>query len=223
MSREPTSQEVHDLVAEALRPADRQPDPARLAAFRRQVIDSAPTGPGGPVVHRAHRPDRAGRGRWSPARPSGRVAGALGGAVAAACVALVALAVLRPEPEQPDGFVGVAVSPPGAPGSSPGGEASARVQIAPGGGGHVVRISTADLPRPDGFYEVWFARTDAAAGLQVVSAGTFRPDGQGRVDSRFDTAVDPADFQLVLVTREPLDGDPLPTTDVVLQLELPPA
>lgn len=206
MSREPTPQEVHDLVADALRPPDRQPDPARLAAFRRQVADSASTRPGGPAIHRANRPSR-------------RMAGAVGGAVAAACAAVVALVVLWPGSDQPDGFVGVAVSPGGAPGD----QASAEVRIAPGGAGHVVRINTTDLPRPDGFYEVWFARTDAATGLRVVSAGTFRPDGQGRVDARFDTAVDPADFQLVLVTREPLDGDPLPTTDVVLQLELPSA
>ncbi len=219
MSREPTPQEVHDLVGEALRPPDRQPDPARLAAFRRQVIDSAASRADAPIAPGAHRPDRSARGRWTPARPSRRMAGALGGTLAAACAALVVFAVLRPGPDLPDGFAGVAVSPGGAPGDA----ASAQVQIAPGGGGHVVRISTTDLPRPDGFYEMWFARTDPATGLQVVSAGTFRPDGQGRVDARFDTAVDPADFQLVLVTREPLDGDPLPTTDVVLQLELPPA
>lgn len=219
MSREPTPQEVHDLVADALRPPERQPDPARLAAFRRQVVDSAPSRPGGPAVHRAHHPDRSRRARWAPARPSRRMAGALGGALAAACVALVALAVLRPESDRSEGFVGVAVSPAGTPED----QASAEVRIAPGSAGHVVRISTADLPPPDGFYEVWFARTDATSGLRVVSAGTFRPDGQGRVDARFDTAADPADFQLVLVTREPLDGDPLPTTDVVLQLELPPA
>lgn len=219
MTREPTSDEVHDLVAEALCPVDRQPDPARLAAFRREVLDSTPSGPGEPVVHRAHRSDRPARGRWAPARPSRRTAGALGGAVAVACAALVALAVLRPGSDRADGFDGVAVAPAGAPGAG----ASARIQIGPDGAGHVVRISSTDLQRPDGFYEVWFARTDAAAGLQVVSAGTFRPDGEGRVDARFDTAVDPADFQLVLVTREPLDGDPLPTTDVVLQLELPPA
>lgn len=63
------------------------------------------------------------------------------------------------------------------------------------------------------FYEIWFVAPDDRPGARRrISAGTFHPDEQGRVDATFAAAVDPALFPVLSVSRQsgPLAARPGP-------------
>ena len=63
------------------------------------------------------------------------------------------------------------------------------------------------------FYELWFLTEEG--GSTWVSAGTFHPDDEGDTVVVLHAAVDPSVVTDVRITREPRDGDPAPSGDVV--------
>ena len=71
------------------------------------------------------------------------------------------------------------------------------------------------------YYELWFSRPGDAGRAKVTSVGTFvaRADGTARV--AFDVAVDPIAFDILSLTIEPEDGDPLQNGVPLLIVELP--
>jgi hypothetical protein len=94
----------------------------------------------------------------------------------------------------------------------------ARVVLAAAGGGagratatitregpqYVIELEGEGLPRPPvgAFYELWLVGAgDSPSQPNRASAGTFRPDGDGRVDVRLAAAVDPSRYAVLVVTR----------------------
>ena len=102
--------------------------------------------------------------------------------------------------------------------ASAGTTATAEVRLL--GIGREIHFHTEALPiLPTGeFYELWFASPrDRPGRPDRISAGTFHPDPQGVSDVRIMAAVDPARYPTLIVTAEPGDGDPRPSTDEVLR------
>jgi hypothetical protein len=112
-----------------------------------------------------------------------------------------------------------------------GAELEARAELAGGGAaatveltelpiGRVIDLRSDSLPvLPRGeFYELWFATRDDRPGApDRISAGTWHPDAEGSSVVRFTGAVDPARNPIVVITREPADGDPAPSGREVLR------
>lgn len=164
-----------------------------------------------PASRLAPAPGR-GRGR----RGRGRLALALAGVAAVAAAGGVGLGIAN---RGPSGNVEID-APLVAPGR-PGTVGSVRVREA--GIGRIVELRTSALPELDNtreFYEVWFA--GAGHGPErpnAVSAGTFHPDPEGRSEVELTAAVVPRNYPLLLITREPRNGDPRQTGPVVLQAQ----
>ena len=98
---------------------------------------------------------------------------------------------------------------------SPSGAAEASIAVRKTGIGRVVDLRSESLPIfPKGEdYELWFAKPgDRAARPNRISGGTFHPDENGRSHVSFAAAVDPALYPVVIVTAEPGDGDPRPSS-----------
>lgn len=192
-----------DELAEALAPAPRIPDPARIAALRAQVAATSPMS-GGDVV-----PIRSAR------RP--RLLALTATAAAVVLVAAGALLGRAFADGDPAGVIEYRGPIAGAS-ADVGGELVVRRT----GIGRVVRLETDDLPiLPKGeFYEVWFVGPgDSAASPNRISAGTFHPDDDGSSRVTFAAAVDPALFPAVAVTAES-DRDPRPSATEVLRADL---
>jgi len=141
--------------------------------------------------------------------------------LAAAAAALIALgvalgAVLAPREERQPG----PVERPAVTLASTAGPGTAVVRITIAGEGRIVRLRTDDLPALDNdaeFYELWFVDPrDRPGRPRRVSAGTFHPDAEERVDVILHAAADPAKLPILAVTREPRDGDGAPTAPDVL-------
>ncbi len=87
--------------------------------------------------------------------------------------------------------------------SGSGGTAS--VQVRKVGVGRTVHLRSDVLPiLPKGqYYQLWFVGPDDVSGArQRITAGTFHPDDQGRVDATFTAAVDPARFPVISVSMQ---------------------
>ncbi|UFU02987.1 anti-sigma factor [Ruania suaedae] len=84
--------------------------------------------------------------------------------------------------------------------------------------GRIVTLRSDSLPvLPTGeYYELWFV-TDGTDEPTRISAGTFHPDTEGRTLVVLHAAVDPNLVGTLEITREPGDGDPAPSGDVVLR------
>jgi anti-sigma-K factor RskA len=67
-----------------------------------------------------------------------------------------------------------------------------------------IHIDRLHDPRPGGLYELWFVARDG----RRVSAGTFHPDDDGRGTVRLVGAADPEVYPRIVVSLEPVDGDP---------------
>jgi anti-sigma-K factor RskA len=76
-----------------------------------------------------------------------------------------------------------------------------------------LRLATSGLEEPDGFTEVWLINTDLT---ELVSLGPIRDDGTYDLPA----GLDPAQFPIVDVSFEPLDGDPQHSGNSVLRGEL---
>ena len=81
--------------------------------------------------------------------------------------------------------------------------------------GRIVTLRSDTLPVVpyEQFYELWFLTEEG--GSTWVSAGTFHPDDEGDTVVVLHAAVDPSVVTDVRITREPRDGDPAPSGDVV--------
>jgi anti-sigma-K factor RskA len=125
----------------------------------------------------------------------------------AAAAAALAIALVAGGPEQPGGTT-IALKalnhPPGR----------ASLTIA----GSEATLTGRGLPPsgPHDYYEAWLA--DARG--RMVSMGTFRVSGDGRVDAHMAVAVKVSDYQLVDVSLEPDDGNPGHSDTSVLRATL---
>ncbi len=141
--------------------------------------------------------------------PTLRLRWAVGFAAAAAAVAIVAVLAGR-EP----GTLELEAELRAANG------AVATAEVREIGIGRTVEFNSDDLPiLPRGeFYELWFVGPGDRPGRpNRISAGTFHPDADGRSHVRFTAAVDPARYPVLVVTAEPGDGDPAPSSAEVLR------
>ena len=193
-------------LANALGPPARPLDPDRILALRAAAEEAQDVGPRA----QAAEPARRGFGlRLRFALPAAA-------AIAAACLAL-----------------GIVIGDDGGSTSAGGeveydggialGDASGTLRIADVGIGRDVDLKTDDLPiLPKGeFYEVWFVGPgDSVKSPNRISAGTFHPNEDGRSDISLNAAVDPILYPEVIVTAERGNGDPQPSSDVVLQADL---
>jgi len=80
--------------------------------------------------------------------------------------------------------------------------------------GQELVVDVSDLTKTDGFYEVWLIDPDTSA---MVGLGALADD-----TGRFviPTGLDLSQYRLVDVSSEPLDGDPVHSTDSVVRGEL---
>jgi len=81
--------------------------------------------------------------------------------------------------------------------------------------GRIVTLRSDSLPvlPYEQYYELWFLTEEG--GSTWVSAGTFHPDEEGNTVVVLHAAVNPAVVTEVRITREPRDGNPAPSGDVV--------
>jgi len=96
----------------------------------------------------------------------------------------------------------------------------ATVELTELGIGRVIELRSDTLPiLPKGeYYELWFATPgDRPGAPDRISAGTWHPDADGGSVARFTGAVDPALNPIVVITREPGDGNPAPSGREVLR------
>lgn len=145
------------------------------------------------------------RGRWL-ALAAAVVAGAVvGGAVVAGVVS-------RGDNDAPVLASADLTPVPGGPEEGQSGTA----QVQQGTSGAVLALNTADLARPDGFYEAWLM--DAKTG-GLVAMGTV-PYGQSSVKLPIPAGLDINQFSTVDVSVEPLDGNPKHSAVSVLRGQL---
>lgn len=74
----------------------------------------------------------------------------------------------------------------------------------------VLELDVDALPEVDGFYEVWLIDTNVEGMISLGSA-----DGDGRLS--IPAAIDPADFPVVDISVEPVDGDPTHSGQSILR------
>lgn len=90
---------------------------------------------------------------------------------------------------------------------------SGRAELLDEGGTMRLHVETADLDAGDGFLEVWVIDPTVT---RLVSLGPLRPDGTYDLPA----GLDPAEFPIVDVSVEPIDGNPTHSGDSVLRGEL---
>ena len=142
----------------------------------------------------------------TPLRPSRRrpMPWLLG--AAAAVVALVAgIAVYAGRPAQTDVVASVALDPLTA-----GQYGSGNAKLIDDRGQYRLKVDTTDLDPGEGFLELWLIDTKVS---KLVSLGPVRPDGTYDLPP----GLDPAEFPVVDVSVEPLDGNPAHSGDSVLR------
>jgi hypothetical protein len=125
-------------------------------------------------------------------------------AAAAAVLALVVLVggvALASRGDDGDTTVVAAAELEPLPGEPTGAASPTRAELVDESGRLQLDLSTADLPDPDGYYEVWLIDTEVVG---MVSLGPARADGVYDVPP----GVDPAVFPVVDVSLEPADGVP---------------
>jgi hypothetical protein len=76
-----------------------------------------------------------------------------------------------------------------------------------------LRVETEGLDTPDGYFEVWLINPSVT---ELVSLGPLRADG----DYDVPPGVDAAEFPIVDISDEPVDGDPSHSGDSVLRGQL---
>jgi hypothetical protein len=90
---------------------------------------------------------------------------------------------------------------------------SGRAELVNADGVTQIRLETADLDAGDGFLEVWVIDPSVT---KLVSLGPLRPDGIYDLPA----GLDPADFPIVDISVEPVDGDPTHSGNSVLRGQL---
>jgi hypothetical protein len=90
---------------------------------------------------------------------------------------------------------------------------SGRAELIDHDGRLQLRVDTSELDPGDGYLELWLIDPSVT---RLVSLGPLRPDGVYDVPA----GVDPAEFPIVDVSVEPVDGDPTHSGQSVLRGEL---
>jgi anti-sigma-K factor RskA len=90
---------------------------------------------------------------------------------------------------------------------------SGRAELVDHDGSLQLRVDTSELDAGDGYLELWLIDPSVS---RLVSLGPLRPDGVYDVP----TGVDPAEFPIVDVSVEPIDGDPTHSGQSVLRGQL---
>jgi hypothetical protein len=90
---------------------------------------------------------------------------------------------------------------------------SGRAELVNADGVKQIRLETADLDAGDGFLEVWVIDPSVT---KLVSLGPLRPDGIYDLPE----GLDPAQFPIVDISVEPVDGDPTHSGNSVLRGQL---
>lgn len=90
---------------------------------------------------------------------------------------------------------------------------SGRAELVNADGVTQIRLETADLDAGDGFLEVWVIDPSVT---KLVSLGPLRPDGIYDLPE----GLDPAQFPIVDISVEPVDGDPTHSGNSVLRGQL---
>ena len=90
---------------------------------------------------------------------------------------------------------------------------SGRAELVNADGVKQIRLETADLDAGDGFLEVWVIDPSVT---KLVSLGSLRPDGIYDLPE----GLDPAQFPIVDISVEPVDGDPTHSGNSVLRGQL---
>ncbi len=91
-------------------------------------------------------------------------------------------------------------------------DAEGTAKLTGAGADRTLTVDVTGLPVTDGFYEVWLLNSAAD---KLISLGTLGADDVGSFPVPGD--LDVADFPVVDVSREPLDGDPSHSTDSVVR------
>jgi hypothetical protein len=128
----------------------------------------------------------------------------VGLAAAAAVMVVVAVSVVRSAGDD-DGRVVSAVEL-----ERLGDTGSGRAELVERGGQLQLRVDATELDAGDGYLELWMIDPSVS---RLVSLGPLRPDGVYDVPAR----VDPAEFPIVDVSVEPVDGDPTHSGQSVLR------
>lgn len=218
-------------LAEALTPTSVEPPADRVAALRARAeqarAEQAEAGQVQGEQARAGRPGAPPRDQPLPPtqdrRPRLLLALAAGVALLVAAGAVGAAVTSGPEGSEQD-LLARGVPEFAATLSDGGAEVVVDGSRAPEG--RIVVLESDTLPMlPLGqYYELWFVGPDDTPGApDRVSAGTFHPDyDDGTTLVVLHAAVDPTLFPSLEITREVGDGDPAPSSDVVLDGPLEP-
>jgi hypothetical protein len=91
---------------------------------------------------------------------------------------------------------------------------SGRAELVERDGSVQLRVETEDLDAADGYLELWMIDPTVT---KLVSLGPLRADGRYDVPA----GVTPAEFPIVDISAEPLDGDPTHSGQSLLRGELP--
>jgi anti-sigma-K factor RskA len=143
------------------------------------------------------------------APPTSRRRWIVGAALAAAAAALIAVtvAVIRGDDDPTRVVAAVELEPLGTSGSG-------RAELVDRDGVLQLQLQTEGLDPGDGYLELWLIDPTVT---RLVSLGPLRDDGVYDVPAN----VDPAEFPIVDVSVEPIDGDPTHGGDSVLRGEFP--
>lgn len=134
-------------------------------------------------------------GTVTPLRPRRRALPWVAGAAAAAVVLVLGVvAVFGGSDPAPTVVAAAALDRLGPIGSG-------QAELVEVDGSLVLQLDTADLDPGDGFLEVWLIDPEVT---RLVSLGPMRADGTYDVPD----GLDPAEFPIVDISAEPLDGDP---------------
>ena len=145
----------------------------------------------------------------SSIRPARRRWRAVVAGVAAAAAAVVAVVVVVVNDDQADVQVLSAVDLEPLAGAGVG-----RAELVSIDDSLQLRVETEGLDTPDGYFEVWLIDPSVT---ELVSLGPLRADG----DYDVPPGVDAAEFPIVDISDEPVDGDPSHSGDSVLRGQLP--
>ena len=170
--------------------AEAGPTPEQVAALRDQVAASR------------RRPQR-GRGRLVAAAAALLVAGTGIGVGAATWIGADDEDLLA---RGSDEFVAELTGPSGE-------RVAIEGDAAPEGRIVTLRSDTLPVVPYEEYYELWFLTDEGES--TWVSAGTFHPDEEGRTVVVLHAAVDPSVVSEVRITREPRDGNPAPSDDLM--------
>jgi anti-sigma-K factor RskA len=128
-------------------------------------------------------------------------------AAAAAVVIAVAVIVVNGGGDDATVLATTTLDPLGAAGSG-------RAELVERDGALQLLVETDDVEAEDGYLELWMIDPTVT---RLVSLGPLRPDGTYDVPD----GVDPAQFPIVDVSAEPVDGDPTHSGDSLLRGQLP--